>query len=141
MTCLTSFLNVQGKIHSQLDDVIDSNCQPRLQDKGSLPYLETTTMEISRHSSRVYATRPHRVFSDTTLGRYDVPENSQVIFDFMVVHQDPKHWKDLDTFDLTQFLDDDGNFVYTVTFGSIPFSGGPRGCIGQLSAKIQISSF
>ena len=135
MTCLTSFLNVQGKIHSQLDDVIDSNYQPRLQDKGSLPYLETTTMEISRHSSRVYATRPHRVFSDTTLGRYDVPENSQVIFDLLVVHQDPN------TFDLTQFLDDDGNFVNTVTFGSIPFSGGPRGCIGQLSAKIPISSF
>lgn len=88
---LASFPDVQVKIHQQLDNVIGFDRLLRLQDKSSLPYLEATTMEIMRHSSFVYFIIPHRVRSDTTPGKYDIPENSQVIVDLRAIHHDPKH--------------------------------------------------
>lgn len=138
---LAFFPEVQAKIHRHLDDVIGLDRRPRLKDKNSLPYLEATITEIMRHSSFVYTTIPHRVRSDTTLGKYDIPENSQVIFDLRAIHHDPKHWKDPDTFDPTRFLDEEGNFICPATFSYIPFGAGPRGCLGQSLARIEIFLF
>ena len=139
---LAVFPEVQAKIQEQLDDVIGRDRQPRLKDKSSLPYLEATITEIMRHSSFSYTTAPHRVRSDTTLGGYDIPENSQVIIDLRAIHHNPKHWKDPDTFDPTRFLDKEQQcFSCPATFSFIPFGAGPRVCIGQSLAKIEIFLF
>ena len=134
---LASFPDVQAKIHQQLDDVIGRDRLPRMQDRGSLPYLEATISEIIRHSSFAHVSIPHRVRSDTTLGNHDIPENSQVIFDLRAIHHDPKHWKEPDAFDPTRFLDEEGNFICPATLSFIPFGGGPRGCVGQSLARIE----
>lgn len=138
---LAAFPEVQAKIRQQLDDVIGRDRQPRLKDKSSLPYLEATITEIMRHSSFVYVTLPHRVRSDTTLGGFDIPENSQVIVDLRAIHYDPKHWKDPEIFDPTRFLDEEESFICPATFSFIPFGAGPRGCLGQSLAKIEIFLF
>ena len=138
---LAAFPEVQAKIHQELDDVIGRDRQPRLKDKSSLPYLEATMTEIMRHSSFVYTTLPHHAQSDTTLGGYDIPENSQVIIDLRAIHHNPKHWKDPETFDPTRFLDGEQSFICPATFSFIPFGAGPRGCLGQSLAKIEIFLF
>ena len=138
---LAAFPEVQAKIHRELDDVIGRDRQPRFKDRSSLPYLEATIIEIMRHCSFVNATLPHRVRNDTTLGGYDVPENSEVIIDLRAIHHDPNHWQDPDSFDPTRFLDEDGSFICPATFSFLPFGGGPRGCLGQTLAKIEIVLF
>lgn len=42
---------------------------------------------------------------------------------------------------IRRFLDDEGNLICPVTFSFFPFGGGPRGCVGQSVAKIEISPF
>ena len=139
---LAAFPEVQAKLHQELDDVIGRDCQIQYQDRSSLPYLEAFTAEILRHVSFPYAGIPHRVRSDTTLGSFEIPENSQVIFDFRAIHHDPKHWKDPDTFDPTRFLDpEDGSFICPATLSFLPFGAGPRGCVGQILAKIEMFLF
>lgn len=95
-------------------------------------------MEIMRHSSFVYETIPHQVRSDTTLGGYEIPENSEVLFDLRAIHHDPSHWRDPDSFDPTRFLDEEGSFICPATLSFLPFGGGPRGCLGQTLAKIEM---
>ena len=138
---LALFPDVQAKIHQELDDVIGRDHRPRFKDRSSLPYLEATITEIMRHSSFVYETIPHRVRSDTTLGKYEIPENSEVIFDLRAIHHDPKHWQDPDSFDPTRFLDENRSFICPATFSFLPFGAGPRGCLGQTLAKIEIFLF
>ena len=138
---LAAFPEIQAKIHRELDDVIGRDRQPRFKDRSSLPYLEATIMEIMRHCSFVNATLPHRVRNDTTLGGYDIPENSEVIIDLRAIHHDPNHWQDPDSFDPTRFLNEDGSFICPATFSFLPFGGGPRGCLGQTLAKIEIFLF
>lgn len=139
---LAAFPDVQAEIHQQLDDVIGHDRRIRFEDRSSLPYLEATLSEIMRHSSFAFFTVPHRVRSDTTLGSYEIPENSQVIFDLRAIHHDPKHWKDPDLFDPKRFLDPkDGSFICPATFSFLPFGAGPRGCIGQMLARIEVFLF
>lgn len=73
---LAVFSEVQAQVHKENDDVIGWDHALLFKDRSSLPYLEATTMEIMRHSSFVYETIPHRMRSDTTLGGYEIPENS-----------------------------------------------------------------
>ena len=138
---MAAFPQVQANIHRQLDDVIGRDRQPRLEDRINLPYVEATIMEVMRCSSFANATLPHRVRSDTTIGKYDIPENSEVIFDLKAIHHDPNHWKDPDAFDPTRFLDEDGSFICPATLSFLPFGGGPRGCLGQMLAKIEMFLF
>ena len=138
---LASFPEVQAKIHQQLDDVIGRDRQPRFKDGSSLPYLEATIAEIIRHCSFAYVAVPHRVLSSTTVGEYEIPENSQVIFDLSVIRHDPNHWQYPDSFDPMRFLGEDGSFIYPATFSFLPFGAGPRGCLGQTLAKIEIFLF
>lgn len=42
---------------------------------------------------------------------------------------------------IRRFLDDEGNLICPVTFSFFPFGGGPRGCVGESVAKIEISPF
>ena len=138
---LAAFPEVQSKIHQQLDDVIGNDQPIRFKDRDSLPYLEATIAEVFRHSSYVYVTAPHLVRSNTTLGNYDIPENSQVLIDLRAIHHDPNYWRDPESFDPTRFLDEDGKFVCPATFSFLPFGAGPRGCLGQMLAKIEIFVF
>ena len=135
---LVAFPEVQAKVHQEIDNVLGRNRLPRFEDRSRLPYLEATIMEIMRHSSFAYETVPHRVRSDTTLGGYEIPENSEVLFDLRAIHHDPSHWRDPDSFDPTRFLDEEGSFICPATLSFLPFGGGQRGCLGQTLAKIEI---
>ena len=137
---LATFPEVQRKVQQELKDGIGSQ-QPVFHDRKSLPYLEATITEVMRHSSFVYESLPHRVRSSTTLGNYEIPESSQVIIDFRAIHHDPRHWNKPDCFDPTRFLDADGNHVCPASFSFLPFGAGPRGCLGQTLAKIEIFLF
>lgn len=105
------FPEVQAKVHQEIENVIGRETKPRYEDRSNLPYLEATINEILRHSSIINATAPHKVLSDTTIGKYEIPQNSAVIFDLRAIHYKQNHWRDPETFDPTRFLDEDGGFI------------------------------
>ena len=139
---LAAFPEVQARIQQELDDVIGPDCKIRFKDKSSLPYFEATIAEIMRHGSFNYFSLPRKVRGDTTLGNYDIPEDSQVIVDIRSIHHNPKHWRDPDSFDPTRFLHpEDNSFICPASFSFLPFGGGLRGCLGQTLARIEIFLF
>ena len=135
------FPEVQAKVHQEIENVIGRETKPRYEDRSNLPYLEATINEILRHSSIINATAPHKVLSDTTIGKYEIPQNSAVIFDLRAIHYNQNHWRDPETFDPTRFLDEDGGFICPSTFSFLPFGAGQRVCVGQVMAKMKIFLF
>ena len=55
------------------------------------------------------------------------------------VHNDPNLWRDPETFNPERFLDQQGNFINSNHV--IPFSIGPRHCLGEQLAKMEVFIF
>ena len=63
----------------------------------------------------------------------------QVQANIWAVHNDPKVWKNPEKFFPERFLDNQGNFVSSNHV--IPFSVGPRHCLGDQLARMEIFIF
>ena len=58
-----------------------------------------------------------------------MPEGCTVIVTPMGLHRNPDVWEDPDTFDPDRFLSDSN--TKKNPFAYVPFSAGPRNCIGK----------
>ena len=68
-----------------------------------------------------------------SLNGYDLPKNSTTIIDLFALHRLPTYWADPERFNPYRFLDHPPD-KYTY----LPFGGGPRVCIGQQFAMLEI---
>ncbi|XP_077983279.1 cytochrome P450 2U1-like [Glandiceps talaboti] len=126
----------QRKVQNEIDDVIGRDRQPSWSDRDKLPYTIATINEVLRLANvPVYGT-PHCASNDTTLFNYFIPKGTLVMASFWSVHHDEKYWKEPYTFRPERFLDDNGNVVNRDAF--LPFSAGPRSCLGKQLAKMII---
>jgi cytochrome P450 len=74
--------------------------------------------------------------ADDRVGDVVIPAGSMVIVHVYGLHHASKHWPDPENFDTDRFLK--GNDKLRAPFSYIPFGGGPRGCIGNHYAMLQI---
>lgn len=65
-----------------------------------------------------------------------IPKGTTVIPYIYGVHHNAEYWKDPQKFDPFRFLGESGDKIHP--FAHIPFGGGPRVCIGQNMAKMQV---
>lgn len=79
----------------------------------------------------------HIYLSMFILGGYDVPENTMVMINHWALHHDPNYWKDVDTFDPTRFLNEEGKLSMKPE-SWLPFSAGRRVCLGESVAKPEL---
>ena len=63
----------------------------------------------------------------------------QVLSNIWAVHNDPTVWKDPDKFIPERFLDEEGKFFNSNNV--IPFSIGPRHCLGEQLARMEVFIF
>ncbi|KZC13846.1 PREDICTED: cytochrome P450 4C1-like [Dufourea novaeangliae] len=104
---------------------------------ANLPYLERCIKE----SLRLYPSVPFISRSpetDITLSNFLVPANSIVNIHIMDVHRDPKYWPNPDAFDPDRFLPN--NIQGRHPYCYVPFSAGPRNCIGQRFAMMELKT-
>ncbi|CAJ0939937.1 unnamed protein product, partial [Mesorhabditis belari] len=122
-------LDCQRKIHDELDTVFgDSDRQITSDDLKSLPFLERCLKEALR------LTPPVPIFGrilehDVIIGNYTLPEGLTVVFSPMASGRDPQQWKHPDLFYPDHFLTEE--VAKRDAYAFIPFSAGPRNCIGQ----------
>lgn len=76
---------------------------------------------------------------DTTLFGHTIPAGSSVGILILYVHRDPKHWPNPDVFDPDRFLSENSKGRHPCAY--IPFSTGPRNCIGGKYALMNIATF
>jgi cytochrome P450 len=131
---LSSHPDCLDRVRQELDSVLGGAPLSPM----DLPRLEFTT-QVIQEGLRLYP--PFWIIDrlavdDDHAGDFDIPKGSTVIVYVYGAHHASRHWENPETFDPERFLK--GNEKLRVPFTYLPFGGGPRVCIGNHYAMLQI---
>jgi cytochrome P450 len=124
---------VETKLLAEIDQVLAGR-PPTLQDLPNLPYLDMVLTESIRFYPAVwsYSRQP---LDDYELRGYRIPKGSTLIISPYVMHRDPRYFPEPERFHPERWAD--GLMKRIPTYAYIPFSGGPRVCIGKQFALME----
>nr|AVL92838.1 CYP450 [Locusta migratoria] len=127
--------DIQQKAFEELNEIFqDSDRLPTMQDLQNMKYLEM----VIKEALRLYPSVPFigRFNSkDSECGGHKLPEGVMLVLHLYESHRDPRYWPDPERFDPDRFLPDSKQGRHP--FAYVPFSGGPRSCIGQRFALLE----
>ncbi|KAM4722926.1 cytochrome P450 4B1-like [Rhinophrynus dorsalis] len=127
--CMAKYPEHQQKCREEIREVLGQRDTLEWEDLGKIPY---TTMCI-KESMRLYPPVPgiaRQLTKPITFcdGR-SLPEGSVVILSIYCINRSSSLWKDPEIFDPLRFLPENSANRHSHAF--LPFSAGPRNCIGQ----------
>ncbi len=136
MLLISQHPDVANELLEELDSVL-GGAPPRYDQLSQLPYLE----RVIKESMRILPPVPYTIRSataDVEMGGFEVPKNSRVICSHYLTHHSPDLYPDPQKFLPGRWLTiDPSQYEY------LPFSAGPRACIGTMFAmqamKIAVS--
>ncbi|XP_053397674.1 cytochrome P450 2K4-like [Mercenaria mercenaria] len=131
--------HIQDKMYAEMTKVLGKE-PPSVADRKRLPYVQAVVLEGLRISHVAPLAMPHTVHQDTLFRGYIIPEQCTVIPVLSSVLKDPYVWEDPEEFKPERFLNADGSDVI-IPEQFIPFSLGPRSCLGETLARIEIFLF
>jgi cytochrome P450 len=108
---------------------------PSAADLPRLPYAEAVVKESLRLYPPAYVIG-REALSECVLGGYPVPARSTIYFSPWVLHRDPRWFVDPERFRPERWSD--GSTARLPRYVYIPFGGGPRICIGERFAMMEI---
>ena len=134
---------VQEKIFRELDTIIGDTTLDgatsediSMEDIAKMKYLECVINETLRLYPLINIIVRH-LHEDLSIEIDDqtrsIPAGTEVIIDSELIHRSPKYWEDPDRFDPDRFLASSDRDPLSF----IPFSFGPRNCIGKQFAMIE----
>ncbi|XP_074651940.1 cytochrome P450 4c3-like [Tubulanus polymorphus] len=134
--------DVQRKIHEELDEIYDGDDRPASSDDlRNMKYLEC----VIKESLRLYPSVPifgRKLMDDLDLDGIIIPKDTNIYVLAPFVHRDPQHFPDPLTFNPDRFLLENATGRHPYSY--VPFSAGPRNCIGQkfalMEEKVVLSS-
>jgi len=127
------------KAHEEVDRVLGQDASPLTFAKyQELKY----TMRCINESMRLYPHPPvllrRAVVEDKLPGGYTVPAGQDVMISVYNIHHSPDVWDDPEAFKPERFnLDDPIPSEQNTDYRYIPFSGGPRKCVGDQFALME----
>lgn len=124
---------VRRQMQRELDGVLGGR-RPALSDLVSLPY----TRAVVRETMRLYPPAwsiGRRCEEDDALGGYRIRAGGIVIVSPWVTHRHPRYWPNPEGFDPERFMPDAPK---RPRYAYFPFGGGPRQCIGNNFALMEI---
>ena len=119
--------DVEAKLHAELDEVLGDRL-PDFSDVAKLPY----TRAIFDETIRLYPPVPilsRQASEDDTIRRQHVPKGSLMLVVPWLLHRHKNLWDQPDTFIPERFMPGAENKPNK--FAYIPFSAGPRVCLGK----------
>ncbi|XP_071498818.1 cytochrome P450 4C1-like [Diadema antillarum] len=127
--------DVQARLHDELDTVLgDTDRSVTSDDLANLPYMARVLKESHRLIPPVpMVTRT--IDEDIVLDGKVVPKETDIQLWMHSLHHDPEHFPDPEVFDPDRFLPE--NSAKRHPFAYVPFSAGPRNCIGQRFATME----
>jgi cytochrome P450 len=126
---------VERNLHTELDQVLAGRI-PTVADFAQLTYTRAIIDETLRLYSPAYQSMRHAV-TDTEIGGYAVPANSDILFNSYLLHRHPEFWEKPERFDPTRFTPD--RVAARPKHAYIPFGSGPRSCIGKHFALTELT--
>ncbi len=122
-------------VYSHVQSVVDSlSDEPTVAD---LPRLELV-LRVFKESLRIYPPLPlfaRDTTADIVIGGYQIPSGTPVLISPYATHHRPELWSDADRFDPDRFLPEAESKRHRYAY--IPFSAGPRICIGNHFAMME----
>ncbi|XP_056304778.1 cytochrome P450 2B4-like [Danio aesculapii] len=131
--------DVQERCHEEIVQVLGYDRLPSMDDRDRLPYTLATVHEIQRCGNIVPFGLFHETIQPTKLCGYDIPQGTLIIANFTAIFSNKEHWKHPDTFNPENFLDENRRFSKPECF--IPFSLGPRICLGEKLVRMELFLF
>ncbi|KAF1514401.1 Cytochrome P450 4V2, partial [Eudyptula albosignata] len=125
----------QKKVHRELDQVFGNTERPvTMDDLKKLRYLECVVKEALRlfPSVPLFA---RALREDCCIRGYQVPKGTNVLVITYALHRDPEMFPDPEEFRPERFLPE--NCKGRHPYAYVPFSAGPRNCIGQRFAQME----
>ncbi|KAJ2949959.1 hypothetical protein O0L34_g11282 [Tuta absoluta] len=130
--------HVQEKIYEELVHVFgESTRLPTTSDLNELKYLECCIKESLRIYPSVFF-MARLINEDVMLGGYLVPGGVVIHVHVYDLHHDPAIYPDPEKFDPDRFLPE--QVVKRHPYAYLPFSAGPRNCIGQKFAMLEMKT-
>ncbi|XP_069680169.1 cytochrome P450 4C1-like [Periplaneta americana] len=129
---------IQDRVYEELRDIFqDSDRSPNMKDLQDMQYLKMVIKEVLR----LYPSAPiigRQTTRDLQLGPYTIPAGVTVCIPTFVVHYDPDTFPNPTKFDPDNFLPD--RVANRHPYAHIPFSAGPRNCVGQRFAMLEVKA-
>jgi cytochrome P450 len=126
--------DVEKRFHAELNEVLAGRL-PEVSDLPRLRYTEMIVKETLRLYPPAYAVGREAI-EECEIGGYRVPRNTQIFAFQWATHRDPRYFENPDLFDpdrwTAEFSDKLPKYAY------FPFGGGPRQCIGNYFAMMEI---
>jgi enediyne biosynthesis protein E7 len=104
-------------------------------DLARLPYLKQVVQESMRLYPPVWGIA-RRCMEDTEFGGYRIPKDAYLSISMYALHRHPKYWPDAERFDPERFAP--GRSEPRHSYSYLPFSAGPRACIGAGMSMLEI---
>ncbi len=132
---LARHTHVLDRLVEELDTVLGDR-DATIDDLPALPYLRRVVKEAMRLLPSVW-TFMREPLRDVQIGEYRVPAGSQIFISTYVMHRNPRFFPDPETFDPDRWTPE---FEKALPRGAyIPFSMGPRVCLGKQFAMMEAS--
>lgn len=121
----------QEAIVNEIETILeDGKILPDFEKLGEMKLME----RVIKESLRLYPSVPTimRIASGDikTFTGYTIPKGTNIYIPIFQLHRSPNIWENPDMFDPDRFLPENSSKRHPYSF--IPFSAGPRNCIGKL---------
>jgi cytochrome P450 len=124
----------ERRFHEELDEVLHGEL-PTVANLSKLKYTESIAKESLRLYPPAYGIGRQPI-NDCEIGGYHVPAGSQVLAFPWVTHRDPRYFTEPDSFAPERWTEE---FTAQLPkYAYFPFGGGPRACIGNYFAMMEI---
>ncbi|CAG9825078.1 unnamed protein product [Phaedon cochleariae] len=134
---LANHKDYQEKVYEEMVTVLGETNHPTIPALNDLKVME----RVIKESLRLYPSVPfigRTLEEDTLINGYLLPRRVHVNVHIFDIHRNEKYWPEPDRFDPDRFLPE--NCVDRHTFAYVPFSAGPRNCIGQKFAILEMKA-
>lgn len=131
---LATHPEAEQKFHAELEEVLGGRT-PNVSDLPRLKYAEMIAKETMRLYPPAYAVGREAI-EDTEIGGFNVPKGTQLFAFQWVTHRDARFFDEPDTFKPERWSGDQGEQLPKYAY--FPFGGGPRQCIGNYFAMMEI---
>lgn len=124
----------EKKLHDEVDRVVSGDI-PTFEEVGELQFSRQVIEEALRLYPPVWLYSRTAV-ADDKVGSYDIPAGTNIFITPYYLHRHPDYWVEPEKFTPDRFSPDEVKKRHKFVF--IPFSAGPRRCIGDYFSIVEM---
>lgn len=124
----------EKKLQDEVDSAVSGDI-PTFEEVGNIPFSRQVIEEALRLYPPVWL-YSRTAIADDNIGGYDIPAGTNIFFAPYYLHRHPDFWDKPETFNPARFAADEVKKRHKFAF--IPFSAGPRRCIGDYFSIVEM---